>query len=1153
LVVDDSNRNIENIKTVKSKTVRIVPGQIGFMFPGQGSQYLQMGKDLYEREYAFKEAIDHCAEILKGHLKPDIREIIFPSVNNQETEDRLKDTKFTQPAIFVIEYALAKLWMSWSIEPSFVCGHSIGEFVAAHIAGIFTLEDALDLITARGKLVSELPGGSMLSVRSAAEIIEKELPETLSMAAINSDNLCVVSGTDEEIQKFSDKLKSEGVASMVLATSHAFHSTMMDPALPVFEEKIKKITLSSPKIPLVSTVTGNWMSDEQATDPKYWTDHLRDAVRFSHAMDTVFEMEDKPLLLEVGPGRALTTLIRQKKDGKKQAVVSTMPKPKNEQTDHHSLLNAIGELWLNGIEIDWQKFYEGQSRQKVLLPSYVYDRKPCWVEPPLEAPTSQSVSGLPNTVVQITAPVAELKEDQTRIENIPNANFDINSTFMRRDKILQKVSEIISKTSGIELEDEDTSYSFLELGLDSLILTQLASTCKNEFNAAITFRQLSDELNSPALLADYLDQNLPEEAFADRQLAQPAQAQIQQQPAQPITPVNIQPATTFSTQQAMTNTTSNSALSLISQQLQLLGKQIELIQNNGMGQVPAGNVSNNPAPTAPAVGMPGSNKDARATEPTTSTEDILTKEEKEAFKKPFGASPRIEKSAIKVDSRKEVFLNTLIERYNKKTAGSKAYSQRHRSYMADPRVVSGFKPLTKELVYPIVAKRSSGNRLWDLDDNEYIDVLNGFGACLFGHQPDFIKEALHKQVDLGFEVGPQHPLAGEVCKLLCEFTNHDRAALCNTGSEAVLGAMRIARTVTGRSLIVSFSGSYHGINDEALIRGSKKLKTFPAAAGILADNVQNILVLDYGTEESLRIIKERAHELAAVLVEPVQSRRPEFQPIEFLKEVRKITEASQTALIFDEIITGFRFHPGGTQALFDVKADIATYGKVIGGGISIGAITGSKMFMDALDGGFWQYGDESFPEAGVTYFAGTFVRHPLALASCKASLLFFKEQGPELQLGLNRLTDDLANELNTAFEQRNLPLVVNHYGSLWRLKVTKDIPYSELLFVLLREKGIHIMDGFPCYMTISFTKDDINQVIRAIFDSVDELIEAGIFNENDTGSVLEKPEVTEEKSFVGILNTPPVAGAKLGKDASGNPAWFVADKNGSGNYVKIDL
>ncbi|MGC1631580.1 MAG: aminotransferase class III-fold pyridoxal phosphate-dependent enzyme, partial [Gelidibacter sp.] len=387
-----------------------------------------------------------------------------------------------------------------------------------------------------------------------------------------------------------------------------------------------------------------------------------------------------------------------------------------------------------------------------------------------------------------------------------------------------------------------------------------------------------------------------------------------------------------------------------------------------------------------------------------------------------------------------------------------------------------------------------------------------------------------------------------VCDLLCEFTGHDRAALCNTGSEAVLGAMRIARTVTGRSLIVAFTGAYHGINDEALVRGSKSLKTFPAAAGILSQSVQNVLILDYGTDESLEIIRNRSHELAAVLVEPIQSRRPEFQPIEFLKKVREITKASETVLIFDEVITGFRMHPGGAQALFDIKADIATYGKVIGGGLSIGAIAGSSHYMDALDGGFWQYGDNSYPEAGVTYFAGTFVRHPLALAAAKASLTHMKELGGTLQNNLNHITENYAKDLNNEFKNRGLPLEIMYFGSLWRLKFLEDIPYSELLFVLLREKGFHIWDGFPCFMTSAFMDKDIYKLKDAFVSSIDELIAANILKSGSKNYVPKNPVSSSE-----ALNKPPVEGARLGIDKLGNPAWFIIDSDQAGKFVKINL
>ncbi|TLF42286.1 polyketide synthase [Maribacter aurantiacus] len=1143
----------EGSKGIKSNILRSVTDELGFLFPGQGSQYLNMGKALYENEGVFRKAVDYCAEEIKELLHLDIRDIIFPGLITPEAEEKLKDTQYTQPALFIIEYALAQLWQSWSIKPTFVCGHSIGEFVAAHLAGVFSLPDALRLITLRGKLVSGLPGGSMLSIRTAAEEIMPLLTDDLSMAAINSDNLCVVSGPDEAIERFSKKLKEEGIANMLLATSHAFHSAMMNPILDTFEKEVQKMELNAPRIPIISTATGKWMSKEEATNPTYWTNHLRDAVKFSQALDTIIELDENTVLLEVGPGRSLSTLARQKKAGKSITPISSLTAPKDQEDSYHTILTALGELWINGHEPDWNLFYKEHDQHKICLPSYSFDRKPCWVETPQIEQQQENfhfTNNTPPTYDRVDIPINIKTFHESGTNEIPS--------IMRKDIILQKISEIISNISGIELEQEDNQYNFLELGLDSLVLTQMATTCKKEFETDITFRQLNDELNSPQLLAAYLDTKLPKDRFAPE--ITPPQGEVKasntiHQNHQSNVPTYTPPAIN---QNYSTGNTNNSALGLIAQQLQLLGQQIDLIQNNG--QVPISNVTDSHKMQAPmAAKSTSSNKKENISAPgnTNSNEDDLTEEEKKELKKPFGASPRIEKQSAGVNMEQEIYLKKLTERYNKKTASSKAYAQQHRPYMSDPRVVTGFKPTTKEMVYPLVVEKSSGNRLWDIDGNQYIDALNGFGSCMFGHQPDFIKKVLHEQIELGYEVGPQHPLAGEVCELLCEFTGQDRAALCNTGSEAVLGAIRIARTVTGRSLIVSFSGAYHGINDEALVRGSKKLKTFPAAAGILADSVQNVLVLEYGTPESLQIIKERAHELAAVVVEPVQSRRPEFRPVEFLKEVRKITEQSESVLIFDEVITGFRMHPGGAQALFGIKADLGTYGKVIGGGISIGAIIGKRKYMDALDGGHWQYGDNSYPEIGVTYFAGTFVRHPLALAAAKASLLHMKEKGNTLQEGLNKMTESFVKEVNQEFEKRSLPIEIMYFGSLWRLKFLEDIPYSDLLFVLMREKGIHIWDGFPCFMTSAFVKEDIQKIKDAFVESVDELISIGIFRgiEPKEKNVMQENvnSVNIDKTDIQSLNTPPVQGAKLGLDDSGNPAWFVPDAKKEGAFVKIDF
>jgi glutamate-1-semialdehyde aminotransferase len=233
--------------------------------------------------------------------------------------------------------------------------------------------------------------------------------------------------------------------------------------------------------------------------------------------------------------------------------------------------------------------------------------------------------------------------------------------------------------------------------------------------------------------------------------------------------------------------------------------------------------------------------------------------------------------------------------------------------------------------------------------------LNGFGPTAFGHAPDFVRDALIAQIHQGFELGPQTPLAGEVAKLFCDLTGNERMTFCNTRSEAVMAAMRIARTVTGRNRIVYFAGDYHGQFDEVLARGAVRdgvTRVFPIAPGIPAESIANITILDYGTKESLAWLEQHIHELAAVMVEPVQSRRPDFRPRQFLEAVRELTAKAGTAFIFDEIVTGFRVHPGGAQALFGIRADLVTYGKVVGGGMPIGILAGKAAFMDALDGGF---------------------------------------------------------------------------------------------------------------------------------------------------------------------------------------------------------
>jgi glutamate-1-semialdehyde aminotransferase len=256
--------------------------------------------------------------------------------------------------------------------------------------------------------------------------------------------------------------------------------------------------------------------------------------------------------------------------------------------------------------------------------------------------------------------------------------------------------------------------------------------------------------------------------------------------------------------------------------------------------------------------------------------------------------------------------------------------------------------------------------------------------------------------------------------------------------------------------------------------------------------------------------------------------------------VRKITAESGAALIFDEVITGFRSHPGGAQALFGIRADLATYGKVVGGGYPIGVMAGRREFMDALDGGHWQYGDDSVPTVGVTYFAGTFVRHPLTLAAAKASLLHMKQHGTALQQRLNERTAAMADELNAFSAQAGAPLRIKHFASLWRTHFDEDHPQQELLFAMMRSRGIHILDNFPCFFTTAHTEADFQAITQAWKDSVLELQEAELL-----------PRRTATPLTVMDAAEPALPGARLGRDPEGRPAWYVPDPQAPGQYLKV--
>lgn len=470
--------------------------RVVFLFPGQGSQRPGMCEPLYRAEPLVRDIIDRCADALADDLDFDLREIMFGSTDN--ATELLDETRYTQPALFAAEYAIARLWMQRGVRPDALVGHSIGEFVAATLAGIFRIEDAVRLVAERARLMQEQPPGSMLSVRAAEDAVREHLADDVAIAALNAPGFCVLSGDDAAIARTKSRLEKAGLACSTLRTSHAFHSAMMDPVAAAFETTVGKLALSPPAIDIVSTVTGAPLDAAQATDPAYWSRQLREPVRFMQALQSARgESREHVVFVECGPGTAASTFAAQTfADDADVQVIASLGRHREGSDERVAMLDAAGRLWTNGVSIDWTALHDN-ARRRVPAPTYRFERTRHWLD-------SRPASDVPLTTASRTdaspGPASPQSAPQVaRVDERP---------------MIEQLGELLADVSGLETGPAMHAVPFAQLGLDSLFLTQFSQALKKRFGLDLRFRQLLVEHNTLAAIAALLDEEISRNASA---------------------------------------------------------------------------------------------------------------------------------------------------------------------------------------------------------------------------------------------------------------------------------------------------------------------------------------------------------------------------------------------------------------------------------------------------------------------------------------------------------------------------------------------------------------------------------------------------------------------------------------------------------------
>lgn len=802
---------------------------------------------------------------------------------------------------------------------------------------------------------------------------------------------------------------------------------------------------------------GRPLAEGIAFDAAYWQRRFQAAVPDPReTINSLTEDRDGPFI-EIGLSRELSKLA-----GQIKPCSLWLPSMSGKGDEWQLPLASLAVAYVNGIEVNWAKLDESIPRQRLHLPTYRFQRKRYWIKERDEIMTPASTEPIVSEADRLRGHRESVKTD-----------------------IIRLVAEMLrEQPANVPLD-----VPFLEMGADSLILVYAVKQIDERFRVKLEIRQFFEEITTVASLAEFIADRVPPPADVQTpSVSNSASATpvATMPPAPSVGSISLpEAARPVASPEPIGNAFGSELPRIIQAQMELMSRQLDLLQRASVTSQPAitSRTSQAAGEVTTPVETPFAPRANDAGDTVASSVSTARSSPLKDIRYPVTAK------STGMTEQQQSSLDDFIRRFTSRTERSKALAQSCRAGLADSRATVGFRFSTKEILYPITGAEALGSSLKDVDGNTYIDLTMGFGALLFGSRPDFVCQAIADELQRGIQLGMRSDLMEEVTGLFLKLTGTERVVFTNSGTEAVMTALRLARAATGRSKIALFEGSYHGHSDGTLAqRGRDHLSSEPVAPGIPANVARDVLVLEYGSPQSLEILRDHAQELAAVLVEPVQSRRPDFQPVSFLRELRALTEAAGTALIFDEMITGFRAHPAGCQGLFGIDADIATYGKILGGGMPIGAVAGSARFLNGIDGGMWRFGDNSYPGAARTYFGGTFCQHPITMAASLAVLRHLVARGASLQTTLNQRTDKFAETLNTFFAGEELPIRVSHFSSFFRFEFSGNL---ELFFYHMLAKGIYIWEWRNCFLSTAHTDEELERVVQAVKESVADLRAGG--------------------------------------------------------------